>query len=75
MSDLYTGKGDKGMTTFFGSAEQYPKSALRVESLGVLDELNSFLGFCKVKAAHVQHPVLHRTLILLFSLDFRLKKL
>jgi len=50
------------MTTFFGSAEQYPKSALRVESLGVLDELNSFLGFCKVKAAHVQHPVLHMSM-------------
>ncbi len=58
MSNLYTRKGDKGMTTFFGSAEQYPKSALRVESLGVVDELNSFLGLCKVKATSVQHRVL-----------------
>jgi len=56
MSDLYTGKGDKGLTTFFGSAQQYPKSALRVEALGVLDEANALLGLAKVRASDTALP-------------------
>lgn len=69
MSNLYTGKGDKGMTTFFGSAEQYPKSALRVESLGVIDELNAYLGLCKVYAkTFAQHPIADTTLAQLLEM-------
>ena len=47
---LYTGKGDDGTTKTFDSTagERVPKSDLRIETLGVLDELNSFLGLCKV---------------------------
>lgn len=45
----YTGKGDKGDTGFFGSHNRYPKSALRVECLGAVDELMSWVGLCKVK--------------------------
>lgn len=47
---LYTRKGDKGDTYFFGSKDRVSKSGERAEALGVLDELNSLLGFCKVKA-------------------------
>ncbi|HEY4510655.1 MAG TPA: cob(I)yrinic acid a,c-diamide adenosyltransferase [Candidatus Paceibacterota bacterium] len=47
---LYTGKGDKGDTSFFGSTRRFSKHSLRVEALGGLDEVNSLLGLCKVKA-------------------------
>lgn len=48
---LYTRKGDKGDTGFFGSDKRVSKASARPEALGALDELNSFLGVCKVKAA------------------------
>ncbi len=50
---LYTRKGDSGTTKTFDSkpGERISKSSCRTESLGVLDELNSFLGLVKVKAA------------------------
>jgi len=47
---LYTRKGDKGDTGFFGSNRRVSKASARPEALGALDELNSFLGVCKVKA-------------------------
>jgi cob(I)alamin adenosyltransferase len=47
---LYTGKGDDGSTGTFSTGERVSKSSLVPECLGTLDELNSFLGFCKVKA-------------------------
>lgn len=48
---LYTGKGDKGTTKLFGcDQKRISKSALVIEALGSLDELNSFLGICKAKA-------------------------
>ena len=40
---IYTGSGDKGMTSLF-SGERVPKSFLRVEAYGDVDELNSLLG-------------------------------
>ena len=40
---IYTGAGDKGMTSLF-SGERVAKNHLRVEANGDLDELNSFLG-------------------------------
>ena len=48
---LYTGKGDSGSTGIFGSKTRVSKSSLRTEALGSLDELNSFLGLCKIKSA------------------------
>jgi cob(I)alamin adenosyltransferase len=47
---LYTGKGDKGDTSIFGCDQRISKSSTVTEALGVLDETNSFLGVCKVKA-------------------------
>ena len=47
---LYTRKGDKGDTGFFGSDKRVSKASARPEALGALDELNSLLGVCKVNA-------------------------
>ncbi len=40
---IYTGSGDKGKTSLF-SGERIPKSHLRVEAYGDVDELTSILG-------------------------------
>ena len=40
---IYTGTGDRGMTSLF-SGERVPKSFERVEAYGDVDELNSVLG-------------------------------
>jgi cob(I)alamin adenosyltransferase len=49
---LFTGKGDKGTTKTLkqGPGIRISKSSCATEALGTLDELNSFLGLCKVKA-------------------------
>ena len=47
---LYTGKGDKGQTKLYHCDQRLSKSSLIAEALGSLDEINSFLGWCKVKA-------------------------
>ena len=47
---LYTRKGDNGTTKTFGCDQRISKSSTIAEALGSLDEINSFLGFCKVKA-------------------------
>src|SRR5436190_23411160 len=51
---FYTGKGDKGTTRVFGCDERISKASELPEALGALDELNSFIGLCKVKAKQVQ---------------------
>ncbi len=49
---LYTGKGDKGTTKLFDSPSgvRVSKSDILFDALGTVDELNSFLGLCKVKS-------------------------
>ncbi len=48
---LYTGFGDKGTTTLFDCNQQrISKSANIIEALGVVDELNAYLGVVKVYA-------------------------
>ncbi|MFA4975795.1 MAG: cob(I)yrinic acid a,c-diamide adenosyltransferase [Candidatus Paceibacterota bacterium] len=47
---LYTRKGDNGTTKTFGCDQRISKSSTIAEALGALDETNSFLGICKVKA-------------------------
>jgi len=47
---LYTGKGDDGTTKTFGCDQRISKSSAIAEALGVLDEVNSFLGIVKVKS-------------------------
>lgn len=45
---LYTRKGDKGTTKIFGCDQRFTKSSAVAEALGAVDELNSFLGLCKI---------------------------
>src|ERR1700759_594593 len=40
---IYTKTGDKGSTSLIGGTK-VPKSHLRIESYGTVDELNSFIG-------------------------------
>src|SRR5680860_41761 len=47
---LYTRKGDDGTTNSFGCDQRFSKSSVIAEALGSLDETNSFLGWCGVKA-------------------------
>lgn len=48
---LYTGFGDKGTTTLFDCKQtRISKSALLIEALGSIDELNAYLGIIKVYA-------------------------
>jgi cob(I)alamin adenosyltransferase len=56
---LYTRKGDAGTTKDFksGPGVRKSKSSCQTESLGALDELNSFLGLAKVKSANVDWSV------------------
>lgn len=43
---IYTKTGDKGTTALIGGAK-VPKSHLRIEAYGTVDELNSNIGLCK----------------------------
>ncbi len=45
---LYTRAGDRGTTKTFGCDQRISKSSAIAEALGSLDEVNSFLGLCKV---------------------------
>jgi cob(I)alamin adenosyltransferase len=46
---LYTGLGDKGTTTLFDCKQgRISKSAVLIEALGSVDELNAYLGIIKV---------------------------
>jgi cob(I)alamin adenosyltransferase len=42
-SKIYTKTGDKGKTSLIGGTK-VPKSDLRIEAYGTIDELNSFIG-------------------------------
>lgn len=43
---FYSGKGDGGTSTLFGSGKRIRKNSAVFEVLGSLDELNSYLGIC-----------------------------
>ncbi len=55
---LFTGKGDKGETGLFGCNQKISKSSVIAEALGSMDEINSFLGICKVKSREAEFSVL-----------------
>jgi cob(I)alamin adenosyltransferase len=54
---LFTGKGDGGTTNMFDSNERISKASALPEALGTLDELNSYIGFAKVRAERESDPV------------------
>lgn len=56
---IYTKTGDKGETALFGG-RRVPKSDLRVDAYGTVDELNSFVGLLRDS---VQHPHIREILM------------
>ncbi|MBB4118858.1 MAG: cob(I)yrinic acid a,c-diamide adenosyltransferase [Mesonia hippocampi] len=52
---IYTKTGDKGTTALFGGT-RVPKSHIRIESYGTVDELNSYVGLVRdnVKDVHTR---------------------
>lgn len=54
---LYTRKGDKGDTSFFGCNQRFSKNSALTEALGSLDEINSLFGICKIKAADFKFKI------------------
>jgi cob(I)alamin adenosyltransferase len=59
---IYTKKGDKGTTGLFGG-KRVSKDDVRIECLGTLDEVNSTIGFLRVKLGdtHQWQAKLHKT--------------
>jgi cob(I)alamin adenosyltransferase len=51
---IYTKMGDKGETSLFGGA-RVPKSHIRVEAYGTVDELNSYIGLLSDVVVPPQH--------------------
>lgn len=51
---IYTKKGDKGTTQLIGGT-RIPKSSLRIESYGTVDELNSCIGLVRDQEINEQH--------------------
>ena len=51
---IYTRTGDKGKTSLIGGTK-VPKSHLRIESYGTIDELNSFIGLLADHLAVTAH--------------------
>lgn len=55
---IYTKTGDKGKTSLIGGTK-VPKSYLRIEAYGTVDELNSFTGLCldHLNSAGIAHKL------------------
>lgn len=51
---IYTKTGDEGTTSLIGGTK-VPKSHLRIEAYGTIDELNSYIGLCK-DLVELEHP-------------------
>jgi cob(I)alamin adenosyltransferase len=54
---IYTKTGDKGTTSLIGGTK-VPKSHLRIEAYGTVDELNSYIGLCKDLISDEQNRVI-----------------
>lgn len=51
---VYTKKGDKGTTQLIGGT-RVPKSSLRIEAYGTVDELNSYVGLLRDQNIESKH--------------------
>jgi cob(I)alamin adenosyltransferase len=56
---IYTKNGDKGTTSLIGGTK-VPKSNIRIEAYGTIDELNSYIGFVSDLFNHADTTVLLR---------------
>ncbi len=54
---LFTGKGDDGTTKVFDCDQRISKNSAMAEALGALDEVNSFLGVCKIQSKEQNYYV------------------
>lgn len=61
---LYTGKGDKGDTSFFGCKQRFSKNSALAEALGSVDEINSLLGICNAKSGKLKIKINGESLFL-----------
>lgn len=61
---LYTRKGDKGDTSFFGCNQRFLKNSALVEALGSIDEINSLLGICKAKSGKIKIKISGKNIFL-----------
>jgi len=59
---LYTRKGDKGDTYFFGSKKRVSKDSAQAEALGALDEINTLLGVCRAQSKSFEYKVIEKSL-------------
>jgi cob(I)alamin adenosyltransferase len=50
---IYTKTGDDGTTSLIGGTK-VPKSHLRIEAYGTVDEINSYIGLCKDLLTEIQ---------------------
>ena len=59
-SSIYTRTGDKGNTSLVGG-KRVPKTHIRLDAYGTVDELNSFVGFlvCDVKDEEMKEFLLY----------------
>ncbi|MEO9532591.1 MAG: cob(I)yrinic acid a,c-diamide adenosyltransferase [Crocinitomicaceae bacterium] len=51
---VYTKKGDKGLTGLIGGT-RVPKSSLRIDAYGTVDELNSYMGLLRDNAVSEEY--------------------
>ena len=54
---IYTRTGDQGLTSLIGGT-RVPKSSLRIEAYGTVDELNSWVGMVRDQDVNVPHRAL-----------------
>src|SRR6476469_11190662 len=54
---IYTKTGDTGNTSLIGGTK-VPKSHIRIESYGTVDELNSYIGLCSDQLIHTPTKIL-----------------
>lgn len=58
MTKIYTKTGDKGTTSLIGG-QRVPKTDIRLQAYGTVDELNAFLGLLKSKLSGSEHEMIH----------------
>ncbi|MCA8831331.1 cob(I)yrinic acid a,c-diamide adenosyltransferase [Hymenobacter pini] len=65
---IYTKTGDKGLTSLIGGT-RVPKSSLRIECYGTVDELNSYIGLVRDQEVNIaRRPLLKEIQDRLFTI-------